>query len=249
MNKIYLLLLSLFFYNNAIAQSDSEWVIAAYKTGAKYIGEKMAEKDGMVSLRIHTGDTITVNKYMTDVYLASHNALVFSDGKYFETKGRFWSTNFGFDLSERPTIHSDLMYGEQLNSKIGIALGLGSEFNEASVAGFEFDTQFISLFAYGRYSLFHKKTRLFAFGRAGYGFSTDAAESESQRDHKGGLNMKYGFTLQFASRNSSKFQLSIGHYLQKASGRESFLDLIGNELDTEYDIMINRLMFTIGWDF
>lgn len=257
MNKIYILILGILLCVSGYSQSESEWLIASYKTGAKYIGEKLSEKDGFVSMRIHTGDTITVNKLLTNEYLDADNSLVFPNGKYFETKGSFWSTNIGFNFSDdggdgdapRETIHFDIMYGQQINEKISVAGGLGSEFNQARVAGFNFDTQFTSLFAFGRYTLINRKTRLFAFGKAGFGFSTDAAESTTQREHKGGLTGKYGLIWQFASRNSSKFQLSFGHYFQKASGRESFLDLIGNEVNTEYDILINRLVFSFGWDF
>jgi len=256
MTKFYILLTALLFCVSGFSQSDTEWVVATYKTGAKYIGEKLSEKDGFVNLRIHTGDTITVNKHLAKEYLDADNSIVLSNGKYFKTKGRFWSTNFGFNFSDggegndpRETAHWDIMYGEQFNDRISVAVGLGGEFNEVILGGFNFDTQFTSLFAQSRYAIINSKTRLFAFGRAGYGFSTDASESASQRDHKGGLTARYGIMWQFASRNNSKFQLSFGHYLQKASGRESFLDVIGNEIDTEYDLVINRLVFSIGFDF
>lgn len=256
MTKFYVLFAVSLFCVTGFSQSNAEWVIATYKTGARYIGEKISEKDELVTLRIHTGDTIKINKYLAHEYLDGDNSIVNPNGKYFKTKGRFWSTHFGFNFSDggdgngpRETVHWDIMYGEQLNDKYSISVGLGSEFNEARVAGFSFDTQFNSLFAQGRYSILNRQTRLFAFGRVGYGFSNDAARSNTQREHKGGLMAKYGIMWQFASRSSSKFQLSFGHYMQKASGRESFLDLIGNELDTEYDILINRLVFTIGFDF
>ena len=141
------------------------------------------------------------------------------------------------------------MYGHQLNKKFTVAGGTGIELNEVQVAGFDFDTQFNSLFVFGRYSLINKKVRLFAFGRAGYGFSAEIPDSETQVEHQGGLTAKYGISLLFGSRSSSKFKLSLGHYLQSASGRETFLDIIGNDIDTEYDILINRLILSFGWDF
>lgn len=234
---------------SAIAQTDSDWAIATYRNGSIYLGQKLSEKDGLMKLRIPTGDTISVNRFTGAKIYDSNNAVVFSDGKYFLTDGYFWSTNFGFSINRGETAHLDILFGQRVNPKLDIAIGLGSEFNESSVGGFSFDTQVVTLFGYGRYFITSLKPRLFAFGKLGYGFAAEETQANIPREHVGGINAKYGVGVQFASRNKSKFQITLGHYFQKTSGQEFFLDLIGNEIETEFDILIKRLVVSFGWDF
>lgn len=255
MTKYIALSYCLFFSVFCLAQDETDWAIASYKNGSVYIGKKIGEEKGMVQMRIFSGDTITINKYVPHRYYDSDNAHVFSNGKFFRTKNLFWTLNFGANFAggdgdnARESAHFEFLYGDRLTPRLDVALGAGSEFNQASVAGFQFDTQFLALFAYGRYFLTNHQKRLFVFARAGYGFSTDEPEENGSREHGGGINAKYGLGIQFASRKKSKFQISLGHYFQKTSGQESFLDLIGNEINTEYDILLNRMIISFGWDF
>lgn len=249
MRKYILFFCLLQCFVSAIAQTNSDWAIASYKNGSIYLGQKLSERDGLIKLRLPTSDTITVNRFTGATIYDSNNAVVFSDGKFFLTKGYFWSTNFGFSVNRGETAHLDLLFGQHINPKLDLAIGFGSEFNESRVAGFSFDSQVITLFGYGRYYITSMKPRVFAFAKLGYGFAADESTEGIPREHFGGINAKYGLGVQFASRNKSKFQLTLGHYFQKTSGQESFLDLIGNEIETEFDILIKRLVVTFGWDF
>lgn len=249
MRKCIVLLFTLQCFVSAIAQTNTDWAIATYRNGSIYLGQKVSEKDGLIRLRLPTEDTITVNRYTGATIYDSNNAVVFSDGKYFLTHGFFWSTNFGFSINRGETAHLDLLFGKHVTQKLDIAFGLGSEFNEARAAGFSFDTQVFSLYGYGRYFITSSKPRIFAYGKLGYGFASEETPDGVPREHIGGFNAKYGIGVQFASRNKSKFQLTFGHYFQKVSGQEFFLDFIGNEIETEFDILIQRLVVSFGWDF
>jgi len=55
--------------------------------------------------------------------------------------------------------------------------------------------------------------------------------------------------ITFSSGNENRFFMQLSHYMQGTKGEEFFLDPLGNEVKTNYDILINRLIFKLGWDF
>jgi hypothetical protein len=141
------------------------------------------------------------------------------------------------------------MYGNRLSKNLNIGFGIGFEFNEALVSGFQFDSQFSTLFAYGRYYITNSPRRVFIFSRLGFGSPSENNEEVITSEHSAGFNSLTGLGVHFASRKKSRFQLLLGFYTQKTEGREFFLDNIGNEVQTNYDILIKRLMFKFGWEF
>ena len=255
MNKIFIPIL-LLFSTNAYSQTIPDLAVAKYKNGIQYVGEKTDEDENFVSLKLNTKDTIRINKIHLSKYYDSNNAIVFPNGKYFETAGNFWSFSFGFNalgfldsVDQRVSTHLEVMYGKRLTKNLNIGFGGGFEFNEARVSGFQFDTQFSSLFAYGRYYITNKPKRIFLFSRLGFGFPSEDNVEGVPSEHSGGFNSLTGLGLHFASRKKSRFQLILGFYTQKTDGREFFIDTIGNEIETNYDILIKRLMFKFGWEF
>jgi hypothetical protein len=256
MVKCLFSILLVFFCLKVKCQVNSDLVIAKYKNGIYYVGERIVERENIITLKINTMDTLHINRNLLSRYHDSESALIFPNGKYLQTKGRVWDLTFGFNAlgvlnsaDQRVSTHLEFMYGKRLSEKLNFGFGLGFEFNEAKVAGFQFDTQFTSLFAYGKYYLNNNSNRLFLFSRIGVGAPTDENEEGITAEHSSGFNSLNGLGLHFASRKSSTFQIMLGFYIQKTSGREFFIDNIGNEVETNFDILIKRLMFKFGWAF
>ncbi len=256
MDKIVLSILLSVICIKVECQVDSELAIAKYKNGIFYVGEKIDEKEDVITLKINTSDTIHIDRNMISRYYDSKNALVYPNGKYMQTQGGFWDLSFGFNalgildsVDQRVSSHLEVIYGKRLNDKMNIGISVGFEFNEARVAGFQFDTQFVSLSAYGRYYLNKSSRRLFLFSRIGIGFPSEENEDGITVEHSSGFNSLNGLGIHFASRKRSTFQIILGYYTQKTHGREFFLDNIGNEIQANFDILIKRLMFKFGWEF
>lgn len=231
-------------------------MIVKYRDGSIYIGQKISEADDVIKMRIITGDTINIDQRRPRKIIDSNTALVFPNGKFLTTKGWFWSFGFQFNLlgvlttTDQPIAsQAELLLGKRFNKNLNIAIGMGSEFNEARVSGFNYETQFVSFFGYGRYYLTKTQKRLFGYSRLGYGFPGEPSTEGIPNNHNGGPQAFYGLGLDFASKRKMRFQLTIGHYIQKADGKGFFLDNLGNEIETDYDIVINRLLFKLGVEF
>lgn len=255
LNKLILFIALLFLFNKSYCQTEPNRVLAKYKNGLTYVGELISENGDISAIRINTMDTIHIDRTQLSRYYNSESALIFDNGKYIQTKGGFWDLSFGFNalgvldsVDQRVSTHLEVLYGRRLSDDLNIGVGLGFEFNEARVAGFQFDTQFTSLFAYGRYYLNRSSKRWFVFSRLGFGFPDEEAENTIV-EHSSGFNTLNGIGLHFASRKRSTFHIALGFYTQKTDGREFFLDNIGNEIQTDFDILIKRLMFKFGWEF
>lgn len=239
----------------AYSQEQPEWVLAKYRNGSVYLGKKISEDHLNANVLLPTGDTITVNKDFAKHYYDDSNARIYRNGRFFRNNGFFWLLTFGTNAGEfsnsddeRISSHLGLHYGYRFTPKLSLSGGLAFEFNEARASGFRFDTQYTTLYAYGRYHLFTSKPQLFGFGRLGYGFAAEEQSENFPEEFEGGVNAMYGLGIIFASRSKSKFVLSLGHYFQKTKGQESFLDPIGNEVNTRFDLMMQRLILTFGWE-
>lgn len=256
MNKYLFLIYILFGAIIAKAQNVNTLAFAKYKNGVFYVGEKVTEKENIIGLKLNTNDTIRINRNELSRYFDGENAIIYQNGKHHYTKGRFWNVSFGFNaldvidsVDDRASAQLEFLYGHRLSEKINIGIGASIEFNEALVSGFQFDTQFLTLFAYGRYYLNQNSKRLFVFSRLGFGFPAEENEEDVTIEHSGGFNSLNGLGIHFAARKKSRFLIQLGYYTQKTEGREFFLDPIGNEIDTSFDILIKRLIFKFGWEF
>jgi len=234
----------------SLAQGEDDYMLAKLHDGSVFYGSKVDEDDDMIRLRISTRDTIHVDRRLAKHIYDSDNAIVFTDGKYFETKGFFWTFSMGTNiLTEQVSSHIEFLFAQRITSKFAVGGGTGFEFNEASAAGFNFDTQFSTLFAYGRFNILEGKRRFFAWGRIGQGFSSEDNIEGIRNEQEGGINAMLGVGLHFSSRSKSKFQLMLGQYFQETSGREFFIDTLGNEIETSYELLIKRLILKFGWEF
>lgn len=237
-------------------QSENNLAFAKYKNGIFYVGEKITEKENIIDLKINTSDTIHINRNELSRYFDNQNAIIFPHGKHHYTEGRFWNLSFGFNalgildtVDQRASAHLEVLYGRRLSRKLNVGIGLSFEFNEATVGGFQFDTQFLTLFVSGRYYLNENSKRLFLFSKIGLGFPSEDNDESITIEYTGGFNSLTGIGIHFAARKKSRFLMKLGFYTQKTAGREFFLDPIGNEIETNFDILIKRLIFKFAWEF
>ncbi len=237
-------------YSSSLAQAEEGYMLAKLYDGSIFYGNKVDEDDDVIKMRLSTRDTIHVDRRLAKHIYDENNAIVFTDGKYFETKGFFWTFSMGTNvLTDQVSSHIEFLFAQRISENFALGGGTGFEFNETSAAGFNFDTQFSTFFAYGRYNILDGKRRFFAWGRIGQGFSSEENIEGIRNEQEGGINAMYGVGLHFSSRSKSKFQLMLGQYFQKTSGREFFIDALGNEIQTDYKLLIKRLILKFGWEF
>lgn len=174
---------------------------------------------------------------------------VFADGNLYDTRGYFYGFGLAVGIIDMENhesdegltaVHISNNYGYRWGSRLAASAGIGMEFTESQLAGFRIDTQFISLYAKVDYYMAMTRYRPYLFGRFGYGFGP--ANDEFAADHGSGANYQIGVGMVFPSRSKHKYHLQLYWHHQTASGRESYIDAFGNEIDTEYDLVIHRLM-------
>ena len=228
--------------------------IIHHRNGSVYIGKVLGSNESLIQMQLLDGNTVDIPWGAVTKYLPAGKILLFDDGKYHVTHGKLSNIGFGFNIGDffegddaLVSTHIPYIFGFQLSPKVALGAGIAFEFNEARISGFKIDTQFIPLFAYGRYYLSETKKRPFAYARIGYGFKAD--DDQFANDHSGGIQFQGGMGLQFASRKKMKMVLSLGYHLQKTNGSERFIDLFGNEIITAFDILIRRIVFTVGFEF
>lgn len=235
-----------------VAANDA---ILHLKTGATYIGTIRKETSHQIIFDLNDTLSMSIDKYLIKRRYGPDNSFVYPSGKYHDTHGYFWGMHFGLNalgllsgVDDRESSHFEVLFGHRFNSKWSLAGGLAFEYNQAKVSGFTFDTRFASYFVHGRYYLTENKNRLFAYTRFGYGLPADDDTETQITEHTGGPNFQVGAGLHFASRKKAKLMLSLGYYNQKTEGTESFIDANGNEIFTQFDILISRLLFKIGFE-
>lgn len=253
-SRLTYFLISIFFYSIGISQGDKNFAIAEMQDGSVFLGEKIFQDENFVTFRLNQGDTILLNNLLIKNLLDNSNALIFPYRRYHKTTGRFFTFTFGFNMlnvtSEEPIIssHLQLAYLWRLTPSLSFGPALGFEFNEARVAGFTFNTSMSSINILSRYYLNKNKRRLYAVGRLGYGFPSEEDEV-GPGEHSGGVSTMIGAGIQFPVKRKSSFHLTVLQYFQKTAGTEFFFDNLGNELKTDFDILIKRLIIRFGWDF
>lgn len=156
--------------------------------------------------------------------------------------------DFSIDTTKHlAAVHLDAYIGWRFNKKLSLTSGFGFEFNESRIASFRFDTQFLSLYLGARYNILNTRYMPYVYGRVGYGFGPP--QEDAIVDHENGHNYQTGLGLTFPSTKNHKYFLAFAWHHQVAKGAESFIDPLGNEINTKYDILINRLVLKFGMEF
>jgi len=265
MNKLFKLLVLLSFallwvVSSTTAQQNNS--VFYMKNGSVFIGEVLDDETDTLQVHLVDGNDVQIFAPAVKRYLAAKNIQVFPDGRYNPIRGFFFQTGLGFNaesLAEgendeaRISSHLPFLFGWHLNSRWSAASGFGFEFNEAEIGGFPIETQMTSLFLYGRYNLTEQKRRPFLYARIGGAFTDgeleENLEDNTQNINNGGFQFQAGGGFQFSSRKSSRWILSLGYHLQKASGQQRFIDFAGGEVVANYDVWIRRLIFGVAVEF
>lgn len=199
-------------------------------------------------------DTVNAQSYPPDVNSQYFGVIQYDDGTYHDTYGFHYGFAIAIGLDDFSTdttqhlgaAHIDSYLGWRFGKKVSLTSGLGFEFNESRIAGFRFDTQFLTFYLGGRYNLTNTKYMPFVYGRVGYGFGPP--QEGSIVNHDDGTNYQAGVGLTFPSPKPHKYFVAVAWHHQQAKGTESFIDPLGNEINTKYDILINRLVIKFGME-
>lgn len=254
MIRTYIIALILLGFCVSTVNAQQHLIIAKMKDGSTYIGQKISEVDSIITIKITVGETISFSRFAAREVLDHDNAITLPQGKFHRLTGRFFSYQFGinpilFEEQNRISTHMEFSYLWRLTPRLNIGPAIGFEFNEAVVGGFTFNTTFSSLGVVSRYYLTNSKRRLYSFGRIAYGFPEESEEDNIAAEHTRGANLVAGIGIQFPVKRKSSFHINLGQYIQKTEGTEFFLDNLGNEIKTDFDILIKRLILKFSWDF
>lgn len=236
------------------AQQYDNYIRAQMRDGSIYIGNKISEVDEHITMSLSVGDTISFDRVLSRRILDDRNAIFFEEERHHKLSGGSYAMSVGlgsslFASEPLASIHIEHTYLWRLTPRISSGPILGTEFNEARVAGFTFNTSFVSFGIGGRYYFNENRRRIYSFARLAYGISSEETDEDIPTEHTGGSNFLAGIGVQFPYRRNSSFHFSIGQYVQGTTGSEFFLDTLGNEIETEFDITIRRLILRFSWDF
>lgn len=218
-----------------------------------YAGEVIDNDNETITMQLDSGATIVIPRDKIRSVKSGSDKLVHSNGKFHYTKGYFFSLSLGFNPFKgdagnlQPTEHTELLIGWRFNKDLSVAVGVGAELSGTSVGGFGVETIFNSYFLYGRYYLADWRHRPYTYARLGYG-SGPSQDFESGR-HTGGLQAQFGAGFHFASRKKSKFNVSLAYHIQKTDGNQRFLDVFGNEVAIDYNLLIREAIFKLTYEF
>ena len=247
-----ILILAFFFVGTGemVAQNNFISIVKLYD-GSIYRGEIKSEDWNSMEMILTTGDNINLSKGLIKKVYRGDEYMIYKKGRYHDTKGFFWAVGLGFnpagEESRNTSEHFEILLGWRFNKNLSVAGGLGTELSTNLVGGFPVETLFSSYFVYGRYYLADWRQRPYFYGRAGYGIGP-SNEFESGR-HSGGLQLQTGMGFHFASKKRSKFNLSLGYHIQKTDGSQFFLDVFGNEVIVDYNLLIRRTVLKFSVEF
>lgn len=170
----------------------------------------------------------------------------YDEDKWHPTQGYFISSTGGWggNFSDIPSAEWDLVVGSIRNKRLWVGLGFGVNFNGVTLSRFgNVFHHFVPVFTYGRYYLTDKKHRLFAYSRLGYGIPLPVWETEK---HKGGLQFQPGIGIHFASRQLTRFLITIGQNFQYTEIDITNFDVQGSPILRGHSQWYSRTILKIG---
>lgn len=243
----YITLLSLlfFFISVQLHAQTRDKTIFHYSDGSVFIGTILKENSQDVKLRISTADTINIKKLL--VKKAYRDLLFFSGGKFHFRKGGFFhfSQSLGSNSVGDGSYQLQAIFGRHYNERLDYGFGLGFSTNTTSIAGVWGNAQFFSPMLHARYYLSSKKVRPFLSGSLGYSFPL---ETWGNQNFSGGLFFQPAIGFKFASKRMSRITLGIGQMIQRTKGDFNDTDFLGNPVEGNFKLFLNRTVFSIGFD-
>lgn len=253
-SKSFLFLVLIFFINLLHGQerTDEQRAIVFMDDGSRYQGLLLERKKKSIKLQIYKDHVIEIDVVDMAGILDDRNALVYDEGKYHKTTGIYYGGNFGFSAitkegDDTSSGHFETYVGWRFGKRWALSHGWGLEANQNQIAGLLLTTEFFSAFLKAKYFINDHRYRMFSYMRAGYGFVPD--ENQFESGHSGGGQFQIGVGLTFPSTKKLKFIVSLGYHVQKTDGEVAFIDSFGNQVNTEFDLFINRIIFKGGMEF
>ena len=175
-------------------------------------------------------------------------------GKYFYNRGMYFTLFGTIQTGGAFTASAQGIIGYRVNERLSLGAGAGidsysDEFNVLAENFFTESTfQFASLFFYGRYNLFSKGPRIYAFSRIGQGWGVDGTAFEEVFSN--GFNIHGGVGVLLGSSSGVRINLEFGVAQQKVSGSYTVRDRVSNrDVLAIFDSTLIRPLLKIGVQF
>ena len=215
-----------------------------YQDGSVFIGNILEENSKKAKLRITTGDTISLAKAL--VRKSYRDLLYYPNGKFHFTKGLFfnYSTSSGGNNSGL-SFQLEAILGKHHNENLDYGIGLTFHTNELQLSNTAWTNHnFLTPILYGRYYPWSKKTRPFVSLALGYSHPLQSWWQQSEIS--GGIYIQPSIGVKFASKKLRRYYVSIGQSMQHTKGILNRNDLLGNPVEYNYKLWLNRLVFKVG---
>lgn len=215
-----------------------------YQDGSVFIGTILEENSKKAKLRITTSDTISIAKAL--VKKSYRHLLYYPNGKFHFTKGFFF--NYSIALGgNNGGVSSQLeaILGKHHNENLDYGIGLSFQAYEAQISNRAWVVhQFFTPMLYGRYYPFSKKVRPFVSLAVGYSFPVISGFQRNETF--GGLYAQPSIGLKFASKKLRRYYVSLGQSIQQTKGALNNTDFLGNPVEYNYKLWLNRMVFKVG---
>ena len=250
MVKAFGLVLSIGLAVSGLSQSQDLSIITT-KDGQRFVGKVRLDNDSIYVINLVNNNQVSIRPNNVNRFLSPDEITVYRGGRYHMHRGYFASIGLSMNVGggEQEENNSSLLHvtiGAYLNPKFDLGFGFGSEFNSKIVGGITIANQVVPLYVYSRYYFTQHRRKLYTYGRLGYGFVIP--EAASTDENNGGINLRAGGGILFASKSKAKFSLGLSFYMQKVKGIERIVDVFGNEASALYDFTYRRIMLDFAFE-
>jgi len=221
------------------------------KDGSMYLGDYLGETEDGHSIRIITGDTLSITTKEIRRAVTPNSAIVFNKGRYHPIKGLFMHYSIGTNGGQSGGgFITDAGLGYRLSQKIEIMSGLGFIGTTLDVVpGGDFwwsYNRFFPAYLGMNYNLTHGKVRIFTSAKAGYSISAGNNLNTliwggNEVSTSGGAYFEPAIGLSFASKRFGRVHLSLTQILQNTKVEVNATDSFDNLIYGQGKIWISRI--------
>jgi len=193
------------------------------KEGSIYLGEFLDETDGAYTLKILSGDIITIEKRQVKRAKTPENAIVLKKGRYHSTKGTYIHYSVGFNSG---------IYGGGLISDLGLGYRLNKNWEVIPGIGFMGTT--VNVFnvqnTWGQYKTF---SPLDAFNELFWG--------QNALSLSGGMYFEPSIGITFASKRIGQTSIALTQIFQQSDFTINSVDRFDNLVSGHGNLWIRRV--------
>ncbi len=240
---LFYLLTSLSGYTQNMSKPQEKGAIFKLYDGTIAVGKLLSFNESTYKLKIITGDTLTIDPFITTKIYLPEEINLYGKGRYSYKKGLKGS----FAIGVSPE-HSNFDFSGSyiLNSKFSFGGGFGfhnNSFSIQTVSSAHWGNIFSrTYFVNGQFFFTNRAQRIYATGKLGY---SDHRETRQLPILSDGIVLEGGVGLEFSSKNKVKYFIELSQYTSNAKGA-----LVSNDVnalsDIEFDIWFHRIVFTMG---